>query len=191
MTSSALSTGSETLSRALALPTSLGASKGKWSPSPREQNTMVEKARSIGSASNLLDIPEGVLPIGVALELVIVRGDTPFADATTMPATPKHPFRAELRHPLKSVETVTGDGQMPQREAHWAVQALASAEAHELPKLGPSWGGKSGGPWTSTQVQCCQGHIMMCPLFSWVMCGTRGSLVGDQEIPRKISKCRW
>ena len=33
--------------------------------------------------------------------LVSIRGDTPFADAITAPATSKCPVRAELRHPLK------------------------------------------------------------------------------------------
>jgi len=45
---------------------------------------MVEKTWFPGSASNLLDIPKGVLPIGVALELDSVRADTPFANANLL-----------------------------------------------------------------------------------------------------------
>jgi len=65
-----------------------------------------------------------------------------------------------------------------------------------------TWVEVHGYLWASkapTQAICCQGHIMSCPLFSfgcprtsmeatWYQHGTRGSLVGDQEIPGKFSE---
>ena len=62
-----------------------------------------------------------------------------------------------------------------------------------------------GGPWMFMCIQAptwairCQGHIMLCPLFSigcpqtskeaaWYQCRTQGCLMGNQEIPRNFSK---
>jgi len=95
------------------------------------------------------------------------------------------------------------------RAVHNASPGRGQGEANKLGVQGrPTMaimGYMGGGPWMSMCVQAptrairCQGHIMVCPLFStgcpqtskeaaWYQRGTRGSLVGDQEIPGKFSE---